>query len=193
VNRGRWLIDQLPLSMLDDDFMVRFLGIFQDLADTYVVQVDNVEHMVDVGVTPDPMVRYLGKWIGTDEIDPALPDVLQRRIVREYGRMLAWRGTAYGLRRLLELVTDHPAVIEDSGGVYPEGEAPDNPAYVRIAVESSGWATEDDLLDMVRAHLPAFVSFELQVGGTRVWPTDQPSRGSLPGSAVAPEAPEAAA
>lgn len=172
MNRGQWLMDQLPLAMLDDDFMVRFLGIFQSLADTFMVQADNVEHVVDVSVAPDHMVRYMGAWIGAQDVDESLPDVLQRRIVRTTGRILPWRGTAYALAELLELITDRPAVVEDSGGVYAEGEAPANPNHVRIVVESTGWATEEDLLEFVQAQLPAFVSFELVVGDRRIWPTD---------------------
>lgn len=169
--RGPWLIDQLPLAMLEDDFLVRFLGIFQELADGYIMQVDNIDHVVDTTVAPDRMVRALGSWIGTPPIDPSLPDEVQRRIVREHGQMLQWRGTALGLRHLLEMVTDAPAEIVDSGGVYREGEAPDNPQHVKIRVESSGWTTEDDLLDLVRSELPASVSFELSIGDRTIWPT----------------------
>lgn len=170
MQRGDWLIDQLPLAMLEDDFLVRFLGIFQQLADTFMVQADNIEHTIDTTVAPDRMVRALGSWIGVPPIDPSLPDGVQRRIVREHGQMLQWRGTAMGLRHLLEMVTDAPAEITDTGGVYREGEAPENPGEVRIRVESSGWTTEDDLLDLVRAELPAAVSFELTVGDRTIWP-----------------------
>lgn len=169
-SRGEWLIDQLPLAMLEDDFLVRFLGIFQELADSFMIQVDNIEHVVDTTVAPDRMVRALGAWLGVPPIDPSLPDEVQRRIVREHGQMLQWRGTAMGLRHLLEMITDAPAEIIDSGGVYEEGMAPENPAHVKIRVESSGWTTEDDLLDLVRNELPASVSFELSIGDRTIWP-----------------------
>lgn len=170
MNRGAWLVDQLPLAMLDDDFLVRFLGIFQEVADTFMLEVDNVEHVVDTTVAPDRMVRALGAWIGVPPIDPSLPDEVQRRIVREHGHFLQWRGTALGLRRLLEMVTGDAAEVVDSGGVYAEGEAPENEHHVRITVTSSGWTTEDDLLDLVRSELPAAVSFELAVGERTIWP-----------------------
>ena len=169
-DRGQWLIDQLPLAMLDDDFLVRFLGIFQELADTLMVQADTMEHVIDASVAPDRMVRALGAWIGVPEIDPSLPDAVQRQIVREHGQMLQWRGTAMGLRHLLEMVTGASAEIIDSGGVYAEGEAPENNGTVTIRVESSGWTTEDDLLDLVRAEMPAAVTFELAVGTRQIWP-----------------------
>jgi phage tail-like protein len=174
MNRGTWLVDQLPLSMLDDDFLVRFLGIFQELADTFMLQVDTIEHTVDTSVAPDRMVRAMGAWLGAPPIDPSLPETVQRRIVREHGQMLQWRGTAMGMRHLLEMITDAPAEIVDSGGVYAEGEAPENPGHVRIRVESSGWTTEDDLLDLVRSELPASVSFELAVGDRTIWPVGRP-------------------
>lgn len=171
MNRGQWLLDQLPLSMLDDDFLVRFVSIFQELGDTFMLQADNIEHVVDVSVAPDHMVRYLGHWIGAQELlDESMPDVLQRRIVRESGQILPWRGTTTGVRHVLELITGTPVEVEDSGGVYEEDQAPDNPGHVRITVESTGWANEADFLQLVRAQLPAFVTFELFVGERRIWP-----------------------
>jgi phage tail-like protein len=172
VNRGAWLIDQLPVAMLDDDFLVRFLGIFQTMADSYIVQVDAIEHLLDVSVTPEPMVRFLGSWLGARTIDPSLDPMTQRRIVREQGRMLPWRGTVRGLRQLLEMVTGGPVVVVDSGGVYAEGDAPENPGHVHIEVLSLGWATEDDLIALIQSDLPASVTFDLHVGARRLWPRE---------------------
>lgn len=170
MNRGRWLIDQLPVAMLDDEFLVRFLAIFQTVADTFMVQADNLEHVLDLAVTPDAMVRWMGEWLGARSIDPSLPDSLQRRIVREHGRMLPWRGTVRGLRELLEMVTLGPVVISDTGGVFAEGQAPPNPGHVHIEATSTGWATEDDLVALIQADLPASVTFELHVDARQLWP-----------------------
>jgi phage tail-like protein len=176
VNRGRWLIDQLPVAMVEDDFLVRFAGIFQDLADTLVVQADTMEHLIDTAVSPPSMVRWLATWIGAggvgdNGIDPDLPEELQRRIVREHGQVLPWRGTARGVRQLLALNTSGTIEITDSGGVYAEGQAPDNPGHVTIHLTSTE-STDEDLLDLVRDELPATVSFELLVGDRRLWPPD---------------------
>ena len=104
-----WLVHQLPVGMVEDEFLVRFLSIFQDVADTVVDQIDNLPHMFDPTVAPLPMVRTLGGWLGLDWIDPSLPDALQRRIVREYFALLRWRGTQRGMRQLLELISEAPA------------------------------------------------------------------------------------
>jgi phage tail-like protein len=179
VRRDDWLAHQLPVGMTDDEFLMRFLSIFQTVADTVLHQVDTLPHAFDPAVAPDGMVRLLGRWIGLDWVDPSLPDELQRRTVQEYGRLLQWRGTRRGLRLLLELISGEPAVVEDSGGVYPEGESPGRPAHVRIAVRSTGWADPHDLVRIVRSELPATCTFELRVGDRTIWPVeDDPGEGT---------------
>jgi phage tail-like protein len=168
--RDDWLLHQLPVGMVEDEFLSRFVMIFQDVADTVVGQIDNLPHAFDPTVAPPSMVRTLGRWIGLDWVDPSLPDALQRRIVREYFALLRWRGTRRGMRQLLELISGAPAIVEETGGVYGEGEAPADIGHVLLRVETPGWATDADLLRIVRAELPASVTFELFVGARRIWP-----------------------
>jgi phage tail-like protein len=165
-----WLLHQLPVGMVEDDFLARFLRIFQSVADTEMHQIDTLPHMFDPNVAPDAMVRAMGQWIGIDWIDSSLPDDLQRRIVREYSELVQWRGTARGLRQLLELISLEPAVVHDSGGVYLENDAPPQPPHVKLYVASPGWATEADLIRIVRSELPASVTFELHCGSRRIHP-----------------------
>ena len=133
---------QLPVGMTDDDFLMRFLGIFQTVADTVLHRVDTLPHTFDPTVAPDAMVRLMGSWLGVEWIDSTLDDELQRRIVLEYADLLRWRGTALGLRRLLEVISGGPAIVEDSGGVYPEGESPaaTRPCAARRRVVRAGRA-----------------------------------------------------
>ena len=79
-------------AMLDADFFVRFVTIFQTLGSSLLEDADNVDYLTDVTVAPDAMVRWLGSWIGTDTIDPSLEDELQRRIVASAAATLTWRG-----------------------------------------------------------------------------------------------------
>jgi len=160
-----WLLAQLPVAMTEDDFLARFVHIFQDVGDTLLHQVDNLRHLADVTVAPDSMVRLMGAWLGLDWIDPSLPDHLQRLIVSEYAKGLVWRGTSVGLQRLLTAVTRRPVAVNDSGGVYAEGEAPNHPPHVVVEVSTAPWITANDLLRIVRSELPATVTFELLVDG----------------------------
>jgi phage tail-like protein len=170
MRRNDWLVGQLPMGMLDDDFFIRFTSIFQELATTMLDGADNIPNVVDVTVAPDAMVRWLGSWIGVRSIDSSLPDGLQRRIVREAGQILAWRGTRRGLTQFLELLTGGPAEVEDSGGIFVAGAGGDRPPHVRMKVQSTGWISERDFLGLVEDELPANVTYELYVGDHRLWP-----------------------
>jgi phage tail-like protein len=170
VRRDDWLIHQLPVGMLDDPVLVPFLRIFQDVADTVFHQIDGLPDQFDVAVAPEEMVRQAGRWLGIQWIDPSLDPRLQREIVRRYAALLRWRGTPRGLEELLSLLTDAPAVVEDSGGVYPEGESVERPPHVHIEVSPSPWATDQDLIRILREEIPAACTFDLHVGGRQVWP-----------------------
>jgi phage tail-like protein len=168
----QWLVNQLPVGMLDGDFFVRFVSIFQELGTSLLENADNVDYLADVSVAPDAMVRWLGSWIGTEAIDPSLPDELQRRIVAGAAATLTWRGTATGLKQFLELTSGGPAEVTDGGGVWRDGEAPADTAWVRMRVESTGWMPETDFVELVRDEVPAHVYAELYVGDRRVWPAE---------------------
>jgi phage tail-like protein len=176
--RDDWLIHQLPVGMVEDEFLVRFLSIFQDVANTVVTQIDNLPHVFDATVAPPAMVRALGHWIGLDWVDPSLPETLQRRVVREYFSLLRWRGTKRGMRQLLELISEAPATVEETGGIFQEGQSPAETGHVVLKVRSAGWATEPDLLRIVCSELPASVTFELFVGDRRIWPPEPDDGGS---------------
>lgn len=188
MRRDDWLIWQLPVGMTEDDFFVRFVTIFQKMADTVLDQVDNLPYMFDPNVAPDDMVRQMGAWIGVDWIDSSLDDRLQRQIVLGYAELIRWRGTKKGLRMLLKLLTGGPAEVQDSGGVFAKEEAPGGAPHVRLDVTRTGWNNVDDLIRIVRAELPAMVTFDLWVGPDQVWPQAEVER---PDSAARPTAPAA--
>lgn len=183
MRRDDWLLHQLPVAMVEDDFLSRFLRIFQTVSDSVLLQIDNLPHVFDPTVAPPEAVRLMGAWLGVDFIDSYLPIETQRQIVREYSSLVQWRGTARGLRQLLGMISGEDATVEDSGGVYLEGESPANPPHVKLAVASTGWATEADLVRIVRNELPASVTFELWVGDRLVdlaVPTRHSSSAELP-------------
>jgi len=165
-----WLLNQLPVGMLDADFFVRFVSIFQEIGSTLLEDADNIDNLVDASVAPEPMLRWLATWIGAESIDESLDPAVQRRIVAGAATTLTWRGTVHGLQRFLELTSGGPVEVEDGGGVWRDGEAPADTAWVRMKVRSTGWLAEADFVDLVRDEVPAHVRAELYVGERRVWP-----------------------
>ena len=193
MRRDDWLTHQLPVAMAEDDFLFRFVSIFQRVADTAMHQIDTLPHLFDPTVAPEPMVRQMAAWLGVDWVDSSLDGRLQRAIVTEYSQIIQWRGTKRGVRRLLQLLTGGGRVdVDDSGGVWPEGESPHASPHVRLDLERSGWLADADLVRIVRDELPATVSFDLWVAGRRLHPADEvppadaPRVGQLPTPSPAP-------
>lgn len=177
---SRWMLDQLPVGLLDSEFFVRFVSIFQQLASGLLEDADNIDNLVDLSVAPDAMVRWLGSWVAGGSIDPSLPHELQRRIVKSAAHTLTWRGTARGLQLFLELTSGGPAEVSDGGGVWRAGEAPDDTNWVRMSVQSTGWMQEDDFVALVRDEVPAHARAELLVGDRLVWCSSAPGPGTDP-------------
>lgn len=170
MSRDGWLLNQLPVGMLGDDFFTRFVSIFQEEAGTLVAHADNLPHLADPTVAPLAMVRQLAAWIGTTDIDPDLPEEIQRRLVRTASRTLAVRGTPGALAAVLEMFSGAPAQVEDGGGVWAEGRAPADHAWVVMRVESTGTLSDADFVTLVADHIPAHVRAELWVGDRQIWP-----------------------
>jgi phage tail-like protein len=170
IRRPDWLVGQLPVGMLDDNFFYRFVSIFQEQAGTYLDGIDNLANTIDPAVAPPAMVRFMAGWLALPAINSALGDEYQRRLVIEASRLQWWRGTKKGLSGLLELFTGGPVEITDSGGVFRYGEAITRTAQVVVRVESIGWLSEADFVELVRDEVPANVDLQLFAGDRRIFP-----------------------
>lgn len=168
--REDWLVNQLPTGMIADDFFVRLVRIFQTQAKTLLSHADTLPHLVDPRIAPIEMVRYMARWLGTDSIDDSYGETAERAVLSMVATTLPWRGTRYALTRLLELYSGGPATITDGGGIFEEGRVPDDVAWVRLEVTSSGPLPIEDFVALVLDEVPAHVRTEIVVGGSRVWP-----------------------
>lgn len=168
-----WMLAQLPVQMRSEDFFVRFVSIFQELGTTLLEDADGIEHVVDLAVAPPRTVRWLGSWVGVDNLDEDMPESLQRRVVASTAATLGWRGTAVGLRAYLELLSDGPVEVAEGGGVWRAGETPEDTAWVRITVRGIGSLGQDAFVEMVRDEIPAHVRAEIHLGDERIWSSEE--------------------
>lgn len=160
---GGWLVGQLPVGMRDDDLLVRFTTIFEQLGASLRAGADGVEHVADATVTSPAMLAYLAGWLGYDLLDDDLPTPRQRAIVAALGRALPLRGTAAGLRILLEAVTDGPVEIVEPGGVAPaDGALPEPDGAVVVRVATSGHLRRHELVALVRDEVPAHLAVTVE-------------------------------
>lgn len=170
--RNSWLVGQLPMGMLDDGFFLRFVSMFEDEATSFLEGVDNIPNLLDPTVAPPEMVRWLGSWIGLPPIDSSLEERLQRALVRTGSECLAWRGTRQGLQRFLEVTTDGPAEVVETGSIRSDTGEPAPEPTVVMHVGGLGGMSVNEFVSVVVDELPANVRFEIWVADNRVWPTE---------------------
>lgn len=166
-----WLVNILPLGMQSDDFLVRFLSIFEEVATTLRASADSVSKVADVNVTSAEMVRYLGEWVGATTVDARLPERVQRNIVLAAGATISGRGTTWALRRMLEAITDGPVDVFDRGGVFRDGAAPTGPSDVYVRAAGTGHLRADRFVELVLSAVPADVPITIEAAGRVLYPT----------------------
>ena len=168
-----WMVNQLPVGMVQNDFFVRFVSIFQELGGSILDNADNLEHIPDLTVTPLPLVHALASWINAEAVDASLPEDLQRGLLAKSGKAMAHRGTARGLQEYLEMLSGSPATVVDGGGIWAKDQAPEDVAWVRMSVEGTGHLSEDEFVRMVRHQVPAHVRAQLWIDSRKVLDTSE--------------------
>lgn len=165
-----WLLRQLPVGLLGEDFFVRFVSLFQAEAETLLAHADNLPHLADPQVTPPAMVRHMASWIGLPELDSAEDVERQREMLLLGARALRWRGTRRGLAAMIEALTGRRATVRDGGGVFAAGELPQDPAWVEIDVDGTGSLDSAAFIALVRDEIPAHVRYRVRVDGEQIHP-----------------------
>lgn len=179
--RGRWLLERLPSYLAEDDFLGRFVGIFEQLGDSLRDGIDVIEHLPDPSVTPEAFLPWLATWVGIPTVDPSMNVRRQRHLVGVASRRMGWRGTARGAREALEAMSGVIVDIHDNGGVFPAGEAPLVVSSVWVSFRTAPTISDADIVALVLREVPAHVALEIRVAGRRLEFDDR--------SGVAPPAP----
>lgn len=176
--REGWLVDQLPNAIGGDDLARRYVLMLESIATGLRLQADGVDRYFDVSVAPPEFVRWLGLWLGVT-VPAGLDDVRQRDLVRAAGPLIPWRGTERGLRLLLEAVTGSGVRVKDTGKVLDKPRKRTAAKHVVVEVSDTGAFTEQQLLALVRAEIPADATAELLVGGREIEQTPADSNESV--------------
>ncbi|MGW6928876.1 phage tail protein [Lentzea sp. NPDC054927] len=176
----------VPRGMLDDWLLVKFTAIFDELVDGVATQVDDLALLTHPALAPDAMVGWLCSWLGWDLAGWPSADA-GRRLLRDAGELLTYRGTARGIQRLAEVlggadVTAVDVVDPGSTSIGPPGDT-SHDRQITVLVHgpiATTW-TQDDLgrferlilSDLAVGH-PAQVLFRSPTTS----PPDGPERGS---------------
>jgi phage tail-like protein len=150
---SNWL-KYLPAIYSEDDFMGRYLLIFESILSPITWIVDNFDMFLSPEVAPSEWLRWLASWFDV-LIVPELPMDRQRALVEQLGWLFFRRGTRAGLERLLTLYYGvKPEIIEDG----------DMHFTVRMPLSESSVKLERDIVDrLILAHKPAHAAYTLEI------------------------------
>ena len=118
----------LPEVYNYDDFINRFLMMFESFWKPINQQISQSENIYDPNLTPEPFLNWLASWVGM-EIDDTFPKDRIRLLIRNAIPFLHSRGTASSLKYFLEMysggkvdITERKAHNMVIGGVMGIGD-----------------------------------------------------------------------
>jgi len=150
-------LEQLPIVFHDSDLFRRMLLIYENIWEQLEQRQDFIEMYFDPRTCPASFLRWLASWFDVT-IDPHWPEARTRALLLELIQLYRWRGTRYGLTRVLEVCA----------GVTPEiTVSPSSPFVLKISVrlaENGDQGTNQQFIEeLVKAHKPAHVGYVLEV------------------------------
>ena len=105
-------VQYLPAIYRDDDFVGRFLCIFEDILKPLEEVVENLAHYFDPGTAPHTFVPWLASWVGL-LMDERMPEVTRHELIKSMAELYRWQGTKRGLSEHLKIYTGvTPQIIE---------------------------------------------------------------------------------
>jgi len=152
-DQSNWL-QYLPAIYSDDEFLGRYLLIFESIMAPIVWMIDNFDLYLSPEVAPPTWLRWMASWFDLLLL-PELPIERQREITQQIGWLFMRRGTPSGLQRLLELYFDvTPEIIEDEPCHF----------VVRLPLSESNVSLSSEVADrLINSQRPAFASYTLEI------------------------------
>ena len=148
----------LPDIFQENDFLRRFLHIFEDIWEPLEQRQDHIAMYFDPRTCPASFLPWLASWLNLP-FNPHWPEARRRRLLAQAMELYSWRGTRYGLVRMIEVCTGLTPVITESLSqpfVF----------HIRITLPP-GWPGEtiDKALieELIQAHKPAHAGYVLEV------------------------------
>jgi phage tail-like protein len=152
--RSRYLAN-LPPVYQENEFLSRMLLIFEAIWEPLEQRQDHFPLYFSARTCPAAFVPWLATWVHLS-LDSHWPEARQRALLAEAMELYRWRGTPYGLVRMIEVCTGlTPNVVEDR----------EDPYVFRISLSiPRGSAVRRELVEeLVANHKPAHVGYILEM------------------------------
>lgn len=145
----------LPGIFQENDFLQRFLSIFEDIWEPLEQRQNHIHMYFNPRTCPTSFLPWLAGWLGLT-FNPHWPESRRRRLLAQAMDLYRWRGTRYGLLRMIEISTGITPVISEN---------PLEPFVFRIRIAGISAATIDKefIEELIRTHKPAHTGYILEV------------------------------
>jgi phage tail-like protein len=154
-DRSTWL-KYLPAIYEDDDFIGRYLLIFESMMSPLFWILDNFDLYLSPDLAPEEWLHWFAGWVDMLML-PELPEDRKREIARQIGWLFLRRGTKAQLERLLELYFGvSPEIVESTRDACH--------FVVKLPLSQSKVRLGADVADrLIAAQRPAFASYTLEI------------------------------
>src|SRR6185503_14577364 len=151
--QSTWL-QYLPAIYADDEFLGRYLLIFESIFNPLIWTIDNFDLYLSPDIAPQAWLQWMASWFDMLLL-PQLPIDRQREIMRQIGWLFMRRGTPAGLQRLLELYFGvQPEIIENEVCHF----------VVRLPLSQTESSLDAEVANrLISSQKPAFASYTLEI------------------------------
>lgn len=156
-------LNYLPGIYSTDEFLGRFLLIFEHILNPVERSIDNIAHVFDPQLTPSQALPWLASWLGI-VLDARWPEERRRQLVHEGAELYHWRGTKRGLSRVIELYTGvRPEISEPTLSQLAADRRLAYRFHVRLAVPKGAAFDESMVRLIIELEKPAFTAYTLEL------------------------------
>jgi phage tail-like protein len=164
--RSRYL-EFLPGVYHRNEFLGRFLLIFEELLAPLDRQIANLPHYFDPDTTTEELLDWLGEWVAI-VFDDRVPVERRRSAVNNAVRIYRRRGTSRGLAEFIEAVTgERPEIVEPTLADVSRNAGLAFTFTVRMTVPADSPIEEDLVQRVIDVQKPAFAAATLEFGRAR--------------------------
>jgi phage tail-like protein len=146
----------LPIMFHEADFLRRYLLIFESIWEPHENRQSHVEMYFDAHTAPSAFLGWLAGWLGLT-LNAHWPEARRRQLLAEAMNLYRWRGTSYGLARMIEVCTGLTPDISDGPPLDPFV------FRVRLTIPAGSDVDPEFVEDLIRMHKPAHAGYILEL------------------------------
>lgn len=156
-------LQYLPAIYGRNDFMARYLLIFEAILAPIERTIANVPDVFDPATAPADVLPWLGSWLGV-VMDESWPEERRRDLIRDAAELYRWRGTPRGLTQYIRVVTGfEPEIIEPTLSEISASRGQAFRFTVRLRVPRGTRLDRPAIQRVIDAEKPAFAVGVLEV------------------------------